>query len=228
MDLATAIQTLNAALAINKPKTLNPAWMRKHVHSVYRFIKRHVRTVDGRIDWDTVTRGLDREFQRRFIKQTLTLPEYENRAAVDALLVKYRDKLYVFLAPMNDEDKAMRDTIIISLVRMAQSSNLAAHNEVRVRIQDTLDSWIEEDRRLARWRGYEELLPEQVDACIRRYRYSGLFIGYLYRTLELAGQGLRPLEVYSLDENLPSGKKRKIEDVVQDEETGEFQIFNPR
>lgn len=225
MDLATAIQTLNAALVTHQPKVLNPAWIRKQVHPVYRFVKRHIRTVDGRVDWDTVTRGLDREFQRRFIKQTLKTCEHDNRGHVDALLANFQHKLYVFLAPLNEEDKIIRDTISIALVRMAQHGNAAARQQIHELLMDTIHAWIEVDERLIRWRGYDELIPEQVDACIRRYRYSGSFIGYLYRTLELAGQGLHPLEAYSLDEELPSGKKRRIENVTQDDETGDFVIF---
>lgn len=226
MNLATAIQILNEALVAEQPKILNPVWIRTHAQQVYRFVKRHVRTVDGRVDWDTITRGLDRDFQRRFSRQALSLPEHDNQIGVDALTAKYRDKLYVFLAPQNDEDKQLRDTISIALVRMAQHGNIAARREIHERISDTISAWIELDERLIRWRGYNELLPAQIEACIRRYRYSGSFIGYLYRTLECAGRGLLPLETYSLDEELPSGKKRRVENVVQDSETGMARIFH--
>lgn len=226
MNLATAIQTLDAALATQQPKTFNTAWIRRHVPSVYRFVKRYLRTVTGHIDWDTLTRGIDRDFQRRWAGFVQKFSEHEGAQDVEFLLAQYRDKLYVFLAPLNDEDKRVRDTIGIALVRMAQGGNLSARRELGLLLEDAITTWVEQDKRLVRWRGYDELLPDQINACIRRFRYAGSFIGYLYRTLECAGRGLRPLEAYSLDEESFEGKRRRVENVVQDPETGMARMFD--
>jgi len=45
---------------------------------------------------------------------------------------------------------------------------------------------------------------------MRRYRYSGSLIVYLYKTLEYAGRGLRPLEAFSLDDFSPITGKRRL------------------
>lgn len=58
---------------------------------------------------------------------------------------------------------------------------------------------------------------------VRRYRYTGSFFKYVYRTLQYAGRGIQPFYAYSLDEPVAiDADKRKIENVVQDPETGEM------
>jgi hypothetical protein len=64
----------------------------------------------------------------------------------------------------------------------------------------TIDDWIERHYLVSRWRGYEAEMQKQLDACIRRYRYTGSFFTYVFRTLEYAGRGIVRLRVYSLDQ----------------------------
>ena len=63
------------------------------------------------------------------------------------------------------------------------------------------------------------MIQECIEGCIRRYRYSGSFIGYLFKTLEYAGRGLRPIVAYSLDDRLYSGGIRKVARVALNPET---------
>jgi len=80
---------------------------------------------------------------------------------------------------------------------------------------------------LSRWQGYDDQIREHLERCIRRYRYTGSFAMYLFRTFQYAGRGIRPFYSYSLDEPVAhDAEKRKIEDVVQDAETNEAQIYN--
>ncbi len=73
----------------------------------------------------------------------------------------------------------------------------------------TIDDWIDRYWFLSRWRGYEAEIQTQVECCIRRYRYSGSFLRYLFRTLQYAGRGIRPLLAYSLDEPIFSGPGKR-------------------
>jgi hypothetical protein len=66
----------------------------------------------------------------------------------------------------------------------------------------TIDEWIDRYWFLSRWRGYEAEIRVQVERCIRRYRYSGSFLRYLFRTLEYAGRGIRPMLAYPIDERI--------------------------
>jgi hypothetical protein len=55
------------------------------------------------------------------------------------------------------------------------------------------------------------MIQDRIEVCIRRYRYSGSFIAYLFKTLELAGRGLRPIIAFSLDDHGYPGKAGRIE-----------------
>jgi hypothetical protein len=68
----------------------------------------------------------------------------------------------------------------------------------RVRRPDKV-YWIERHETIARWRGHEAELQDQTEACIRRYRYTGSFLTYLFRTLECTERGIVPHQAYSLD-----------------------------
>jgi hypothetical protein len=107
--------------------------------------------------------------------------------------------MYVFIAPLDKTDKRIADMIGISFVRLAQQGNLLARRELCDLIKFTVDLWIERHETIARWRGHEEELQDQIDACIRRYRYTGSFLTYLFRTLECAGRGIVPYQACSLD-----------------------------
>jgi hypothetical protein len=119
---------------------------------------------------------------------------------VKVILEKYRTKLYVFLSPQNRTDRQIGDIISITLVRLAQYGNESAKQELINLLDFTIDNWIDQYCFLSRWRGYDEEIRVQVEKCIRRYRYSGSFLQYLFRTLEYSGRGIRPLLAYSLDE----------------------------
>jgi len=201
MDFATAITILNNLLMTKQPAEFNSSWIRRHAPRCYRFIQENVRREYGGIDWDRLTYALERRFQRlwkpgRIRKRSLV---YEDHGEIDAILKKYRDKMYVFIAPCNKSDKHIADVIGISFVRLAQNGNLLARQELCDLIRFTVDAWIEQHETIARWRGHEEEIQEQLEACIRRYRYTGSFLTYVFRTLEYAGRGIVPLPAYSLD-----------------------------
>ena len=138
---------------------------------------------------------------------------------------RHQSQLYAFIAQQNSEDKQMQDTIAIKLVRIAQGGHEKARTELISLMQLTIDNWIENDVRIARWRGYEENIPSLIERCIRGYRYSGTFIGYVYRTLEYSGRDLLPLEAYSLNESRRESNRTMSELVIQNDETGTVEIF---
>lgn len=202
MDFATAVATLNDLLIRKQPATFDSAWIRRNAPSCYRFIRANVRREYGGIDWDRLTYALDRRFQRLWRPQRIgkkPIP-YEDHAQVQTILDKYRDKMYVFIAAPDQNDRRIRDIIGISFVRLAQTGNLLARLQLMELLKYTIDDWIERHYLVSRWRGYEEEMQKQLDACIRRYRYSGSFLTYLRRTLEYAGRGIMPPRGYSLDQ----------------------------
>lgn len=224
MNLQQASQILTIELAEQKPATFTSTWIFRHVPRVYYFARLNLRTVTGEIDWDTVTHGLDREFSKRWVGRKRKGRSYENRDEIELVLVQYRPKLYIFIAPQNRRDENLRDRISIRLVRIAQRGNTLATQEALMLIRYAAEEWIERFPMLSRWKYNSEQLDEQITGCIRRYRFTGSFLGYLYKTLLYSGRGLAP--VYSLDESAFRGsEKTKAENVVQDPETGEIKMY---
>jgi uncharacterized membrane-anchored protein YjiN (DUF445 family) len=213
MDFATAIKAINKLLRIMQPPTFCSSWIRQHAPHAYRFIQKNVRAEIGGIDWDRITRALDRKLQRRWqASRRGRRPEcFRDKKAVEIILRKYHDKLYTFLSPADANDEQIRDIISIALVRIAQRRNAAAKREIIKLVRYTIDEWIEQYPKISCWEGLDDMIQERIEGCIRRYRYSGSFIGYLFKTLEYGGRGLRPIVAYSLDDQLYSGAIRKVE-----------------
>jgi hypothetical protein len=198
MDFNDAVKTINKLLKEKRPDTFNSTWIRKHAPHVYRFVQKNVRSEIGTIDWDRVTRSLDRKLQRKWNTTSRNRKiSYRKTAEVGLVLNKYHDKLYIFLSPANKNDEYLRDMISISLVRIAQKGNIIAREEIIKLVRFTIDDWIVRYHTLSSWEGYEPLIQKRIEGCIRCYRYSGSFMRYLFRTLEYAGRGLRPIAEYS-------------------------------
>jgi hypothetical protein len=204
MNFLTAVDTIDKLLKTIQPDTFCSSWIRKHAPHAYRFIQKNVRTEIGGIDWDRVTRALDRKFQKRWQESGRGRRSecVGGKRAVEIVLRKYQDKLYAFLAPADAHDELVRDLISIALVRIAQRGNTAARQEITALVRFTIDEWIEQDPKISRWLGQDDMIRERIEGCIRCYRYSGSFIGYVFKTLEYAGRGLRPIVAYSLDDRL--------------------------
>jgi len=225
MDFESAVKIINKLLTEKQPCTFNSSWIRKHAPHVYRFLQKNVRRESGGIDWDRVTRALDRKFPRKWIMSRRNgIKLYRSKAEVNIILKKYDGKLYTFLTPADKDNDSTRDIISIALVRIAQKGNVAAKKEIMKLLRFTIDDWIEHNPKISRWKGYEYLIKKYIEDCIRRYRYSGSFMGYLFKTLEYAGRGLRPITEYSLDEPSYPGQKKRIEKIAQNPETEKILI----
>jgi hypothetical protein len=227
MNFISAVKAINKLLRKIQPHTFCSSWIRLHAPHVYRFIQKNVRTEVGGIDWDRITRALDRKLQRRWQASRRGRPTkcIRGRRAVEIILGKYQDKLYTFLSSADANDEQARDIISIALVRIAQQGNVAAKQEIIKLVMFTISGWIEQCPRHSCWEGRDDLIQERIEGCIRCYRYSGSFIGYLFKTLEYAGRGLRPIVAYSLDDHWCSGKTRRIDRVARHPETSELVMF---
>lgn len=207
MDFTGVVETLNKLLARTQPDVINSSWIRAHAPRCYRFIRQNLRREFGEIDWDRLTHALDWKYQRRWrpVRTGKNRLQYEDHAEVETICKKYHDKMYVFIAPSGKQDRRTRDIIGISFVRLAQRGNLLARQELIGLIKFTIDSWIERYSFLSRWRGHGDEIQNQLDGCIRRYRYTGSFVNYVFRTLECAGRGIRPARMSSAEHSSEPG-----------------------
>jgi len=211
---------LDELLSRYRPQTFSSAWILKHAPDCYRVIRKHVRSEVGRIDWDQITCALEPKHQRLWRPQVNKRPKpYRDHNEVSLILNKYRSKLYVFIAPADTDDLRTRDTIAVALVRIAQLGNLLAKAELVNLICYTVDEWLDKCDYMSRWRGRDDDVRVHLEGCIRRYRYSGSFLRYVFWTLHCAGRGLRPLSAYSLDDPVGTSRtKREIDYVIRSPE----------
>lgn len=202
MNFEAAISYINNLLEKKQPQTFDRAWVRVYAPCVYRFVQKKIRIDNGGIDWDRITRALHPRYQRQWtgsLRKTARL--YRDQSEVDAVLRQYSDKLYTFISSQGKDDEHIRDIISIAFVRIAQKGNLLAKQEIIKLLSFTIDGWIERKPTLSSWRGYDPLIQIRLECCIRRYRYSGSFMRYVFKTLEYAARGLKPLIAYSLDDS---------------------------
>lgn len=226
MDLDNAIHILNTALSKAEPTQFSSSWIYYNLPKVYRYIWKNHKNELGDIEWDQIVCKLDKPFQKRWVyKRLKKVKPYRNIAEVRTALNKYKEKLYVFIAPLDDEDKLLRDTISIALVRVAQKGNVRAQQELIPLLRFMVDQWIDYSYRLKQWKGYSDEIEDKLKACIRCYRFTGTFVGYVFKTLEYAGRGIRPMHAYSLDDTMFDGQKRIIDNVVQDSETNSIRVY---
>lgn len=228
----TVTRELNELLCKEKPLKITSSWIVMNAPRIYYFFWRHIRSDSGDVDWDRIVSHLDKEFQKKWSgrlsrtkRQWQAMKWYRSRKEVSIVLKKYREKLYTFISPQDSEDRRVRDAISIALVRITQKGNLSAKQEILSLLRYTVNYWIEWIPSLSSWKGYESEIDEQLESCIRRYRFTGSFMTYLFCSFEYRGRGLGNLQVYSLDDTLPLGEKRRVENVIQDTETGEAVLY---
>lgn len=226
MNLEKAIRNINRSLNKKQPKSFNANWIKYRCKVSYQFIVNNITDELGDPDWDLVTSNLDRQLQKLWLKglKKKRPSEYSDENEVILLLTPHQEKLYTFISQNSQEDRIICDRISITLVRLAQRGNLFAIRKLKQLILFLINQWIE-GYRLNRWRGYNELIDQCIDDCIRRYRYSGSFIGYLNRTMEFVGRPLKSIEAFSLDKKSQITNKAIIDNISKDYETGEVKIF---
>ena len=221
MVFKDVIKNLNQILEKKQPSKFNPTWILENNPQVYRYIWKNIRTETNEIDWDKITSSLDRSFQRKWVRYRYKQSKpYEKQSEVDLILTKYKDKLYMFICTLKKEDRIFQDRMIVSLVRLGQKGNILAQQEVIRWVSYIVDDWIDRYPQIYKWKGYRDEVDDKIRNCIRCYRYTGSFLGYLFRTLEYSARGKPP--IVSLNDTLFNGSKT-LEEYAKVEE--DWQIY---
>lgn len=217
MDLKLAVKHLNKTLKQKDPATFSSSWIYEHCPCVYRYAYKNIRTEHNTIDWDLVTSEISRKFQRRWIRyKRKKVKLYENQNEVDLILEKYKNNFYTLIVAINENDRNIRNRIIVSFVRKSQKGNILAQTELIKWLRYITDEWIEKHWQLKKWKGYTDDIEDKMRGCIRGYRYTGSFLGYLFKTLEYSARGMCYLEKYSFDDPVLDGARTKIGYFVQE------------
>lgn len=213
MNFYQAAKNINRSLNKKQPEKFNSQWIKNRCRISYEFIIDNVKNEFGDPDWDLIISKLERHSQKLWMKRVKreSCDCYSNKTELDIILKKNKNKLYTFIAQNDKDDKVICDWISIKLVRLSQKGNTEAREKIIGLTKGLVDQWIEYDKSLSSWKGYNDLVFDHINACIRRFRYAGSFLGYLHRTLQYAGLGLTPLEKFSLDDYSSITGKRVIE-----------------
>lgn len=220
MTFAKAVKDLNKILKEKDPKTFSSSWIFKNTRLIYNFICLNYRTENGDIDWDILTYTLNRKFQKRWVRYRLRKVKlYENKDEVEHIKEKYKNHLYTFMTSIDEKDRLIRNRITIAFVRIAQKGNVLAEREIITWVTYVVNDWIERHWQIRRWKGYTDEIEDKIRGCIRRYRYTGSFLGYLFKTLEYSARGIAPIQKYSLNDPVFDGDETRINYVIHDQQT---------
>ncbi len=226
MNFEIAIKTLNTLLEEKRPEKFSSSWIFKHKPYIYHFFRENFRTETGDIDWDIVTLSIDRSFLKRWVRyKKKSGKPYENQDELNLILTKYKDTYYTLIAPQNEDDRRTRDRIAIALVRVSQKGNVLAEQELTKWMKYVIDDWVEKYYPLFKWKGYADEVEGKIALCIKNYKYTGSFTGYMFKTLQYSARGMQSREPWSLDDPVGDDGSRKIDFVSVDQDTGIATIF---
>ena len=212
-----AIKILTEKLKQENPETFSSSWILKNAQPVYHYVRLNFKTENNDIDWDILTQALPKTFQRRWVRyKRKNVKQYECQLEVDLILDKYKNKLYTFITQTDESDKKVQHKMLISLVRIGQKGNVCAQQELIKWVTYITHDWVDYYPKMYRWKGYEDEIIDKIKNCIRLYRYTGTFLGYLFKTLEYSARGKPPL--VSLNDLVFDGNKTREEFAVVQED----------
>ncbi len=216
IEIHTAIQKLNDLLETKNPETFTSSWIFSQSQPLYLFFAKNFRTENGNIDWDSVTEKVEKRYQKKWLRHKCKkILFYEKREEVEKVLDKYRDKLYLFLIRSDGDEKEICNRMTISLVRLAQKGNACARDELVMWVTYVVNDWIDKYPLIYKWRGYPDEVTEKIVGCMLRYRYTGSFLGYLFKTLEYSARGKPP--IVSFDDQIGDSGKTRIDFYIQED-----------
>lgn len=210
MNFNQAVININRSLNKKQPDKFNPQLIKNRCKISYEFVVKNINTEFGDPDWDLIVSRLERCNQRLWMRRMkkADVKLYEDQEELNIILNFYKDKIYTFLGQIDENDRIICDWVSIRLVRLSQKGNLLARKKIVSLLENLVDQWFEFDKSLYNWKGHNELKTEHIEACIRRFRYAGSFLGYLHRTLQCIGMELVPIEKFSLDDySLITGRR---------------------
>ncbi len=201
----------------SNPETFTSSWIFSQSPYLYTFFSKNFRTENGDIDWDSVTEKLERKYQKKWSRyKRKKISFYTDQEEVDRIMVRYKDKLYLFFTRGSKKEQEICNRMVISLVRLAQKGNVSARNELVTWVTYVTSDWIDRYPQIYKWGVYSDEVVDKIVGCALRYRYTGSFLGYLFKTLEYSARGKPPM--CSLDDKVGDTGRTRIDYVVIDNE----------
>lgn len=106
----------------------------------------------------------------------------------------------------------------VALVRLAQKGNTCARDELVQWVTYVVNDWMDIYPQVYKWKGYPDEVTAHIVGCMLRYRYTGSYLGYLFRTLEYSARGKPP--IVSFDDPVGDSGATRIDFYIAPDETG--------
>lgn len=189
---------------------------------LYKFFTKNFKTENGSVDWDAVTEKIQRRYQKKWLRYKLKkIRYYEDKEEVDKILLRYKDSLYLFMVRTGDEkEKSICNRMTAAFVRLAQRGNTCARDELVMWTTYVVNDWIDKYPQIYKWKGYPDEVTDKIIGCMLRYRYTGSFLGYLFKTLEYSARGKPP--IVSFDDKIGDSGKTRIDFYIPETESADF------
>ena len=120
MEFKEAVKILDTILSKKDPPSFNSSWILKNAPKVYRFSFGNIRTENGDIDWDKITRSLDHRFWKRWQHPRKRPKQYWDKKEVHKVLKSYKDKPYTFITCLNEATETLAEAAERRSVRLDQ------------------------------------------------------------------------------------------------------------
>ena len=90
---------------------------------------------------------MPREFESRHLRR-------DNLVEVNKIILKYKDKLYLFLVRGTPREQEICNCMTVTLVRLAQKGNTCAKDELVKWTTYIVNDWIDRYPQIYKWGGY--------------------------------------------------------------------------
>ena len=218
LTLEVATRKLHLLLETHDPETFSSSWIFSQSQPLYNYFRKEFRTENGDIDWDSITPYLERRYQKRWMRyKRKSIKFYEKQEEVDRVIMRYKEKLYLFVVHPSKKDREVCNRMVTALVRLAQKGNTCAIEELTKWVTYVVDEWIDRYPQINKWKGYADEVKDKITGCALRFRYTGSFLGYLFKTLEYSARG-KPLS-YSLGDKMGDTDKTRVDYIIEENET---------
>jgi len=114
-------------------------------------------------------------------------------------------------------DKEICNRMTVALVRLAQKGNSCAKDELVMWVTYVVNDWIDTYPQIYKWKGYPDEVTDKIVGCMLRYKYTGSFLGYLFKTLEYSARGKPP--IVSFDDPFGESGKTRIDFYVAERDS---------
>ncbi len=201
-----------------KPKRWSPTYIAKTDRHIFRFVERHLVDKKGSLQWDKLVSRLPPEYQKTWTrKQYLDdldlAEEYSDKEEVAEVMQKNRASLYLFYEATGKDEEGALNEVCSDFVYLIRKGNKEATAMFMLYLQPTISKWLESKALSVSLAQDPEEVKRCTERCFYLWKKDRSFLGYLFRSLQLAARGMKTYQEISLDEDRPGETRNRHETI---------------